>query len=138
MNTSDAIAANPLDGLNTHMQCFALPYGAIGFVAHLLVNWAVFYLISEESPWKNKELQHFGTNFYFASLGMFGGFAVSLYNAYRCRHYWPLVLISIWKAVYCAIINGASMVTNWSLHKGQNNSNEALVYIWYPFALITG
>ncbi|KAF2106517.1 hypothetical protein BDV96DRAFT_654711 [Lophiotrema nucula] len=138
MNSSDPNLLSPLEGLNSKIQYFALPYGAIGFVANLLANWAVLKLISEESPWKNEELKHYGTNFYFATLGLFGGSAVSLYNAYRCRHYWPLVLISIWKGVSCAIINGASMVANWSLHKGENNSNEALVYMWYPFALIMG
>lgn len=130
--------ASPLTDLYSHMQCFALPYGALGFTLHILANWVIFCMIADESPWRSSGIKHAPQNFFAAWLGLLGGVAISIYNAIRCRHYWPLVVVSIWKGMFAGVINGASMVANLSVISGRETYLDLYVYTTYPFAVATG
>ncbi|KAF2477193.1 uncharacterized protein BDR25DRAFT_339180 [Lindgomyces ingoldianus] len=137
MNTT-AVAHSPLGALHEQMQCFALPFGVIGFVMHLLANWMLFYLICDESIWRGDTIKYPLMNFSMGSMGLLGGLGISIYNAIRCRDSWPLILISVWKAGFVIATNGASMLANWALSKGEDNANAVFALLMYPTTIIIG
>ncbi|KAF2192800.1 hypothetical protein K469DRAFT_717395 [Zopfia rhizophila CBS 207.26] len=138
-NTTIAVSLDTqISSLHEHMQCFALPYGGIGFVMHNLANWALFYLVCDESPWRNEPIKHAKINFYFAFLGVLGGPGIAIYNAIRCKDYWPLILVSLWKGAFALTTNAASMVSSWALIKNHENDDAIYGIFLYPLTIVIG
>ncbi|KAF8533000.1 hypothetical protein BDD12DRAFT_785072 [Trichophaea hybrida] len=83
--------------LNSEIQCYALPYGAIGSVSHILTYYTIVLLSMGLSPltWRNlnfpKIVQFLGVT------GLIVGTASASFTIVRCRHRWQFLLIAIWK-----------------------------------------
>ncbi|KAF2731005.1 hypothetical protein EJ04DRAFT_567191 [Polyplosphaeria fusca] len=123
----------PLDELRAHMQCFALPYGGIGFVIHILAYVSIFCIICHQSPWNMRPIKRISLNCCLGILGLGGGLAMGIYSAVQCRGYWPLVVVSIWKGLFALIINVGSMRQNWAYSDGNEFASN-----WVNLFLVAG
>ncbi|ORY05484.1 hypothetical protein BCR34DRAFT_44867 [Clohesyomyces aquaticus] len=138
------ISQSPLDDLQSKMHCFALPFGALGFVVHFLGIIAIWYFINNESPLPTITIERFQQNLWMGCMGICGGIGVSIYNAIRCRDEWPLVLLSIWKGIVIASVNATSIELNIEFirrRRPYSRSNEPDVgasLVPYYFAPLVG
>jgi hypothetical protein len=93
--------------LAQEMQCYSLPFGALGFISHILTYYTIIVLSTGNSPLRpRKSLTHPIFDLWLSSIGLVGGFAISMLTVLRCRSYWQLVVIGFWK-LSMAAFNGA-------------------------------
>lgn len=126
MNTT----ASPLSQLHSQMQCFALPYGGIGFAVNFAVDWVICFILIDESPWRADDIRHPLMNAYFALVGLLGGLSVAIYSIVRCSTPWPFVLIGVWKLMYIGSVTFFSLTCNWALDAGGDDSK------WPPITIV--
>lgn len=80
------------------IKCYAVPYGAVGFVNHLWTYWTMLLLVCSRRPlmpWKK-----LSSNWLDMALSAVQGiitFALNIVNINRCRFSWQLVLVTVWK-----------------------------------------
>jgi len=80
------------------IQCYALPYGGIGFISHLLTYATVICLSNGRSPltpWRT--LSHRRLNIGLAMLGVSVSFPVAILTMVRCRNAQKYAIIAVWK-----------------------------------------
>ena len=83
------------------IHCYALPYGGIGFLSHVLTYLTVFCLAAGRSPWRPwKKLRGRKWDLALALAGMLVTVPLTGLTMYRCRHTWPFILVGIWKLVF--------------------------------------
>jgi len=84
--------------LTEEMQCYSLPYGALGFVSHLLTYYTVSVLSAGRSPIRPwRKLYNSRLNLWLSAFGLIGGFSLAVFTLVRCRNHWQLLVIGIWK-----------------------------------------
>jgi hypothetical protein len=101
--------------LQDGIKCYGLPYGAIGFVSHILTYCTIFSLDLSRSPAKlvwniignlacfpccenvSVKLDFPWFDFTLALISLTLTVASSSLSIIRCRNEWPLVLIATWK-----------------------------------------
>ena len=97
------LANPPYDNGGTireQIECYALPYGAIGFASHVLTYLTVLLLSLGRNPlmpWER--LRHRRFNLAIATLGFCISFPMTVLTMVRCRRTWPFILIAVWKLV---------------------------------------
>ena len=126
MNTT-AISQTPLDDLRSQFQCFALPYGAISFIVHLIADYVIL---------ADREFDFPGHNIIVSTLGMLGGASIASYNAYLCRNSWPLVLISVWKVAFAVFMNVASICANWGIWTMSSDTNRRVINVMMVYSFL--
>lgn len=97
----------PTPGQDTKSElgCYSLPYGALGFVSHLLTYWTLFcfYIgIKPLAPWSILEIGYKGFIWdMFISLVTFGTtLDLATTTILRCRKEKHFMLIAIWKTMF--------------------------------------
>lgn len=117
---------------NTHvtiqqqLQCYALPYGLIGFISHLLTYLTMFLLARGRDPlfpWRF--LRHKKFNMVISAVGLVTTVVVTLLTMMRCRNGWQLILVATWKLLLSLTlsimaINAATLI-DWGRIKGINS-----------------
>lgn len=126
--------------LNEHLQCYALPFGVIGFIIDLAGYLIWNCVFSWLSFWR-KELERPERNMFLNACGLLGGIAIASYNATRCKSYWPLILISIWRAGIAWALNTISIISNWESTLEEDEAGATWL-VWlspcYPSSIIVG
>ncbi|KAK4214913.1 hypothetical protein QBC37DRAFT_313340 [Rhypophila decipiens] len=83
------------------IQCYALPYGLIGFISHLL-TYLTMYLLSRGRdpllPWRF--LRYKVYNLILSSLGLIITIVLTILTMVRCRNGWQLLLVATWKLTF--------------------------------------
>lgn len=132
MNTTSS-----LDDLHAEMQCFVLPYGGIGFALNLLAAWGFFFLTDRQSPWCGEKLKHRSLNVYFSLIGMCGSFAITGYQAHRCRSFGPLLFAALCTGSRVTILNFISVVWNYDEHNKTFGSGFLgfMFFTYFGFAI---
>ncbi|MCJ1292702.1 hypothetical protein MMC34_004255 [Xylographa carneopallida] len=90
----------PIKGqsIEAEIVCYNLPYGAIGFLSHLLTYYTITLLYLKRSPWLPwLRLTHSTLDKLLASLTFLATVILSLFTIVRCSQRWAFVLIAIWK-----------------------------------------
>ncbi|KAK3332665.1 hypothetical protein B0T19DRAFT_353397 [Cercophora scortea] len=86
--------------IKEQIQCYALPYGAIGFASHVLTYLTVFCLSTGRNPlmpWAH--LAHRRFNLIIATIGFLVSFPLTVLTMVRCRNSWSFILVAVWKLV---------------------------------------
>ena len=84
--------------IESEIVCYNLPYGAIGFLSHLLTYYTITLLYLKRSPWLPwLRLTHSTFDKVLASLTFLATVILSLFTIVRCSSRWAFVLIAIWK-----------------------------------------
>ncbi|KAK3682870.1 hypothetical protein B0T22DRAFT_445037 [Podospora appendiculata] len=108
--------------IKEQIQCYALPYGAIGFASHVLTYLTVFCLSTGRNPlmpWAH--LAHRRFNLIIATIGFLVSFPLTVLTMVRCRNSWSFILIAVWKLVLSVTltsmtIHAARMIVDFHPH----------------------
>ncbi|KAF8537310.1 hypothetical protein BDD12DRAFT_887999 [Trichophaea hybrida] len=87
------------DTLQSEIQCYALPYGTIGFVSHLLTYYTIFMITIGHSPmlpWHELSAPHL--DIFLGAVGLLVGFILTIFTMVRCHQRWEFLLIAMWKS----------------------------------------
>lgn len=80
------------------LHCYALPYGGLGFVSHVLTYWTIALVSYGRSPLTTRKNKYWKFDIILAVFGLLFSFPLSIFTIIRCRQRWDFVLLGIWKA----------------------------------------
>ena len=84
--------------LEEEIQCYSLPYGAIGFLSHILTYYTIAVLAVQRHPWAPwKRNKRSGLDIWLAVIGLIGTIIISTLTMVRCRSRWQFIAIAAWK-----------------------------------------
>jgi hypothetical protein len=91
---------NVTGGPAGEIQCYALPYGVVGIISHLLTYWTFAWIAVGKAPlWPGHPLDSWAIDLLLAIATLFTCIPTGSLTIYRCRLSWHFVLISVWKLV---------------------------------------
>lgn len=80
------------------IKCYVLPYGALGFITHLLTSYCVACIARGRSPWHPRSrLQRPKLDIVLAIIGLLVSLFVNMLVVFKCWTSWEFVLIAVWK-----------------------------------------
>ncbi|KAF1925098.1 uncharacterized protein M421DRAFT_424121 [Didymella exigua CBS 183.55] len=91
---------NVTGGPAGEIQCYALPYGAVGVISHLLTYWTFAWIAVGKVPlWPGNDLDTWAFDLFLSIASLCTCIPTATITIYRCRLSWHFVLISVWKLV---------------------------------------
>src|SRR6266446_7060981 len=88
------------------LQCYNLPFGALGFGSHVLTYYTIFCLWYGRSPlWLCHKITLTKLDFLLNIVGLGVCIATSAITIKNCKHTWQLLLIVVWK-LSMSVLNG--------------------------------
>ncbi|KAK4186779.1 hypothetical protein QBC35DRAFT_500279 [Podospora australis] len=114
LSLNDWLNNNPYkDNVGTvqeQIQCYALPYGAIGFSSHILTYFTAFMLSKGRNPifpWQRLKYKKF--NLAVALVGFIITLILTVLTMVRCKNHWAFILIAVWKLVLSVTLTGMTV-----------------------------
>lgn len=89
--------ASRSDDFSTQMTCYAFPYGALGFTAHLAMFYGIVLSSFNRCPWKySRPLEHSKYDMAFGIIGLVISCVFTTITMYRCSgaKYYMLIAVS--------------------------------------------
>lgn len=91
---------NVTGGAVGEIQCYALPYGAVGIISHLLTYWTIAWMAVGKIPlWPWHPMKTYKFDAFLACLALCTCIPIASITMHRCRLSWHFLLICIWKLV---------------------------------------
>lgn len=91
---------NITGGPTAEIQCYALPYGAMGIISHLLTYWTIAWTGWGKTPlWPTKPMNNYKLDLILAITTLCTCIPIASITIHRCRLSWHFIMISIWKLV---------------------------------------
>jgi len=88
------------------LQCYNLPFGALGFTSHVLTYYTIVCLWFGRKPlWPFSNICYTKFDVLLGSLGIVICVAMSAITMVRCRNTWQLLVIAVWK-LSMSLLNG--------------------------------
>ena len=107
----DALHPSPGNGtISDEIQCYALPFGGLGILSHVLTYYTAILLSLGRKPlppWSPLKHSPIDTIICLSSMALtvvLTGFTIS-----SCRNAWPFVLLSFWKLTLSFSINAMGL-----------------------------
>lgn len=130
-NTSSLPGLPSTASIPSQLQCYALPYGLIGFISHLL-TYLTMYLLSRGLdpllPWRHLRYKYY--NLFISTLGLLITIVVTVLTIIRCKNGWQLILLATWKLVFSLTLSAmalhAATLIDWEKIKSINKSTTAV------------
>lgn len=82
--------------LKEDIKCYALPFGAFGFISHLMTYWTIALNAHGLSPWRFKKLKHKKRNKLLAVGQLLWTVAMAIYTMANCHRRWQFVVMGFW------------------------------------------
>ncbi|KAF2205909.1 hypothetical protein GQ43DRAFT_159699 [Delitschia confertaspora ATCC 74209] len=117
--------------IKDEMKCYSLPFGAIGFISHILTYWQIlclYHLRSPFLPWI--ELSHRWWDMGLAILTLVVTPTISVFTIVRCTMRWEFVLIAVWVGMMSATVGVWTFVTVKKLDKRVQDLDELLDFAY--------
>ncbi|TFK73128.1 hypothetical protein BDN72DRAFT_814932 [Pluteus cervinus] len=96
---------------HAELSCYSLPFGALGFVSHILTYYTVACLYRGRSPLSPlRAVTHSRFDLIIGILGLVVSSTMAILTLARCRKTWELLTIAIWK-LSVSIVNGGTGIT---------------------------
>jgi hypothetical protein len=96
--------------LNDEIQCYSLPYGALGCTSHILTYYTILCLRFGRKPhWPFSRIHFSQLDLVLVVVGLGVTTAVSIVTILRCRNTWQLLVIAVWK-LDMSLLNGITAV----------------------------
>ncbi|KAF2494915.1 hypothetical protein BU16DRAFT_51086 [Lophium mytilinum] len=87
------------------IQCYALPYGAIGIISHLLTYWTIAWIGYGRVPlWPKHHISSSKFDLCLAAISMITCIPIATVSIHRCRLSWQFILIGVWKLVTSVVV----------------------------------
>ncbi|TFK64332.1 hypothetical protein BDN72DRAFT_721998, partial [Pluteus cervinus] len=84
--------------LRVDLACYSLPYGALGFISHLLTYYTITCLCAGRRPlWPFRKIKASKLDIILGSISLCVTTTVAIVTMVRCRHSWQLITIGVWK-----------------------------------------
>jgi len=101
------------------IQCYALPYGGLGFLSHALTYYQIIIVSFHRTPlapWRKLSLDYrFKASFSVLwditinVISMIWSVTLAGFTISSCRNSWPFVLIGVWKATLSISLNAVGI-----------------------------
>ncbi|KAF2837566.1 hypothetical protein M501DRAFT_937417 [Patellaria atrata CBS 101060] len=109
---------NTTAGVAGEVQCYALPYGGIGIVSHLLTYWAIIWIGFGRSPlWPLHKLTHSSFDIGLAMGTIITTIPLASVSMWRCRIRWEFILIAVWKLTFSITQSTITIHRAWILRR---------------------
>lgn len=96
--------------IKEQLQCYALPYGGIGFASHILTYATVLCLAKGLNPLVPcRPLRHRWWNLLLAGVGLLVTLPLTVLTMVRCRRSWQFILIAVWKLVLSVTLSSMAV-----------------------------
>ncbi|KAH7381433.1 hypothetical protein DE146DRAFT_286036 [Phaeosphaeria sp. MPI-PUGE-AT-0046c] len=90
------VTGGPVD----EIKCYALPYGAIGIISHLLTFWTIAWMSVGKSPlWPFFDMNKYKFDMFLACIALCTCIPIASITMHRCRLSWHFLLICVWKLI---------------------------------------
>lgn len=99
---SDILLPSPnvTAGAAGEIKCYALPYGAIGIISHLLTYWTIAWMAVGQIPlWPWHTMKSYSFDMFLAIVALCTCIPIASITMHRCRLSWHFLLICIWKLI---------------------------------------
>jgi hypothetical protein len=97
------------DTLAEEIKCYIIPYGAIGFVSHLLTYWTLAWLFVGRQPFMpRRRLRNPVCGAIVGILAFLLATIFAIFTVVRCRNRWQFVLIVFWKLTLTVTVAGTT------------------------------
>jgi hypothetical protein len=83
--------------LKEELQCFALPYGGIGFASHILTYYTIIMLAYHRSPVFFKLNTFWRFDIALATFSLISTIIITTLTTIRCRNRWEFICLTVWK-----------------------------------------
>ncbi len=116
--------------LEEEIQCYSLPYGAIGFLSHILTYYTIGVLSAQRHPWAPwKRNKRNGLDIWLALIGLVGTIIISALTMVRCRSRWQFIAIAAWKldlsvTFGCLSLHAACIIPSRDKYKYMGVANQ--------------
>jgi len=92
------------------MRCYSLPYGAMGFVSHVLTYYAIACLWAARSPlWPARRVKYSKFDLILGILGVIISSGIAIFTIVSCKNSWQLLVIAVWK-MSMSLLNGCTAI----------------------------
>lgn len=93
------------------MLCYSLPYGALGFISHIITYYTLVCLWLRRRPlWPSKEMNNWKWDLLLGIGSCVLPVALAIFTIVRCRNGWQFLLIGIWKMFMSALLGITAIV----------------------------
>ena len=91
---------NATSGLMAEIKCYALPYGALGILSHILTTWTMAWISVGKIPlWPWHDINSYKVDLILAAITLVTTVPVAAVTINRCRLSWHFILIGVWKLI---------------------------------------
>jgi len=97
-----------LETLTEEIQCYALPFGAIGTTSHILTLYTSLMLAHGRWPWLWKLNTKSTLDASLARAGLLVVLGTTIATLVKCKQRWEFVLIAFWKLTLSVSLYGLS------------------------------
>ncbi|KAF9485742.1 hypothetical protein BDN70DRAFT_823544 [Pholiota conissans] len=126
------------------LHCYNLPYGALGFISHVLTYYTIVCLYYGRSPlWPIKKVHYTKFDVVLAVVGIGLCVVMSVFTIVNCKDTWQLLVIAIWK-LSMSLLNGltalhvAIMIFNDPEREVVKTQNAAWWIVFYIPGMLAG
>jgi len=88
------------------LHCYSLPFGALGFISHVLTYYTIACLWFGRKPlWPFKRISNSKFDLVLGFVGISLCIIMSIVTMIRCKNTWQLLVIAVWK-LSMSLLNG--------------------------------
>ncbi|KAJ2925346.1 hypothetical protein H1R20_g11746, partial [Candolleomyces eurysporus] len=110
MSTNSTSTGSALNSLAEEIKCYSLPYGALGFVSHVLTYYTIACLWYGRKPlWPFSRVSFNRFDLALGGFGLLISTLLTIVTIVRCKDTWELLVIAIWK-MSMSLLNGVTAV----------------------------
>ncbi|KAH3914070.1 hypothetical protein HBI56_053750 [Parastagonospora nodorum] len=137
---SDILLPTPniTSGAVGEITCYALPYGAVGIISHLLTYWTIAWMAVGQIPlWPWHRMTTWRFDMFLAALALCTCVPIASITMHRCRLSWHFLLICIWKLVTsvslaCMTLHRCLIVREEQRRKGSKDIEFSTRHQYHP------
>ncbi|KAF8248016.1 hypothetical protein K440DRAFT_681310 [Wilcoxina mikolae CBS 423.85] len=131
--------------MQSEIQCYTLPYGAIGFVSHILTYYTIVMLsagLSPLRPWKKLKAPKW--DMFLGVVGLLIGTLITVLTIYRCRQRWQFLLIAVWKSTLSVSLGALGVSASRETRRIANESYDSALkpqyraILWWMILYVLG
>jgi hypothetical protein len=91
--------------IQDEIKCYSLPYGAIGFISHILTYWTILWLSFGRKPyWPSSRLSAGKFDLCLSLIQITITVGLASFTIVRCRSRWQFILLAVWKLTMSATV----------------------------------
>jgi hypothetical protein len=120
--------ASTSDDFATQMTCYAFPYGALGFVAHLVMFYGILLSPLDKCPWNpRKPLVHSGWDLVFGIVGFVISCIFTAITMYRCSGAKQYMFIAASKIFVTVTSSAIGINIAWNIRGRRDDSDQTKI-----------